>query len=171
MNAVIAWFAQNRVAANLLMVTILVAGALSMHTIKREVFPNVPLNIISISIPYPGASPQQVESAVVAPVERALRSIDSVMNIKSLANQHLGLVSVQAEDGVNRGAFYEDVRSAVNAVRFPANVEQPLFRDLAVELAVGQVTISGDADERTLRTIANRVKNDLLDLDAISNGT
>ena len=77
MNRLIAWFASNSVAANLLMIFVIVAGIASVNGIRQEVFPNVAFDIISVSVPYPGAAPDEVEESLCIPIEEATSTITS----------------------------------------------------------------------------------------------
>lgn len=168
MNAVIAWFAENRVAANLLMVFILVAGALTLPDTRKEVLPNVSLNVITVGVPYPGASPSQVEEAVSSKVERAIQDMDGVKMLYSRSREHGALVTIETQSGADRGAIFEEIKARVNAINFPRDVGDPQIRDVAIKTLVGKVIVYGDADARTLKNIASSIKEDLAEYDSIT---
>ncbi|HEX4976113.1 MAG TPA: efflux RND transporter permease subunit, partial [Pseudomonadales bacterium] len=85
MNRLIAWFAENHVAANLLMLLLVVGGIFSLPNISKEIIPDVSLEMVVISVPYPGASPTEVEKAVLTRVESAIADIEGVKDIESTA--------------------------------------------------------------------------------------
>ena len=86
MDRAIAWFARNGVAANLMMVVILVAGVVTMFRVKVEVFPEFSLDMITVSVEYLGASPEEVEEAVNIRIEEQIQGLDGVKKITSMAN-------------------------------------------------------------------------------------
>ncbi|HSH70018.1 MAG TPA: efflux RND transporter permease subunit, partial [Deferrisomatales bacterium] len=96
----IAWFVHNHVAANLAMVFVVVAGAVSLLTIRQEVFPEIELEMISVSVPYPGASPEQVEEAICTRIEEQIASVDGIKSMSSTAVEGRGSVVVELEKGV-----------------------------------------------------------------------
>jgi len=99
----IAWMVHNPVAANLLMVLLLVGGWLSLQSIKQEVFPDFERDVVSISISYPGASPEEVERGIVLAVEEAVRGVDGVKEVASRAREGYGLVRVEMLTGAPEG--------------------------------------------------------------------
>ena len=86
-KGIIPWFARNRVAANLLMLVLLVGGALMMPAVQREVFPQVDLDMIIVEAIYPGASPEEVEQGVIFAVEEAIRGVENVKRILAVADE------------------------------------------------------------------------------------
>ena len=90
MTRIIDWFARNSVAANLLMVLIIVSGAMSAYSVKQEVFPEFSLDRITISVPYLGAAPAEVEEAVNSRIEEAIQGIDGIKQIISTASEGTG---------------------------------------------------------------------------------
>ena len=97
MDRAIAWFARNGVAANLMMVLILVAGVMTLSRVKVEIFPEFSLDLITISVEYLGASPEEVEEGVNIRIEEEIQGLDGVKKITSMANENMGVVSVELE--------------------------------------------------------------------------
>ena len=95
MNHAIAWFANNHVAANLLMALIVVGGLLSLPRLKQEIFPEIDLPIIRVAVEYPGASPREVEAAICIRIEEQLQGLQGVRRLHSNASEGLGTVSVE----------------------------------------------------------------------------
>lgn len=169
MNGIIAWFAENKVAANLLMVFVILAGIFSLQQTRKEIIPGVSLDIINISIPYPGASPEDVEKSVVSRVESAVYDVDGVRSLESIANEHLGIVNVEVDYGHDPKDVLADIKSRVDGISgFPKDVERPLIKEISLRNLVAHVIVSGPTDERSLKSLAEQVKEDLMSMDTIS---
>ena len=162
MTRIIDWFAHNSVAANLLMVFIIVSGAISAFTVKQEVFPEFSLDRITISVPYLGAAPAEVEEAVNIRLEEAIQGIDGIKQIISTASEGMGSVMIEIELGADVRKVVDDVKSNVDAIdTFPAETEKPIIREMIARRQVIDIAVSGRADEVTLKLIAEQVRDDL----------
>lgn len=169
MNKTIAWFAENRVAANLLMVFILVAGALSLPQIRKETIPTVPLDLIDINVVYPGASPVEVERSVCARIEEAIYDLEGIKELTSTANENVCNVQTEVETGFDTTRLLDDIKTRVDAISsFPTETEKPIIRELTIRNRVNNVIIAGPADAFTLKHLAERVRDDLLALPDIT---
>ncbi len=168
-GGVMGWAAQNHVFANLLMVFLIVGGLFQLTQIKQEVFPEFELDIIIVDLIYPGASPSEVEQGVVLAVEEAVRSVDDVKRITSTAAEGLGRVVVELQTNSDVAQARSDIETAVNRIQsFPADAERPTFTLASNVSEVISLMVYGDIDERELRSVAERVRDDLLDTDEIS---
>ena len=96
-KGIIAWFAANHVAANLLMLFIIVAGLISSFSIRKETQPEFELNLIQVQVPYLGAAPLEVEEGVVIKVEEAIQDINGILKIRSRAREGFGQVTIEVE--------------------------------------------------------------------------
>ena len=162
MTRMIDWIARNSVAANLLIVLIIVSGVIAMLTVKQEVFPEFSLDRITISVPYLGAAPAEVEEAVNVRVEEAIQGIDGIKQIISTASEGMGSVIIELELGADARKVVEDVKGSVDAIdTFPAETEKPIVRELISRRPVIDIAISGRTDEMTLKTLAEQVRDDL----------
>ncbi len=160
----IAWMAQNPVAANLLMILVLVGGLLALTRIKQEVFPEFDLDVIQVSVPYPGASPAEVEQGIVLAVEEAVRGVDGVKRVTSTSAEGLGSVNVELLIGADTDKVLADVKNAVDRITsFPEEAETPTVSALAISVEVISLVISGEQDPRTLQEIAERARERMLD--------
>ncbi len=169
MNSLIRWFSGNHVAANLLMVTILVSGLISARSIKQEVFPEIDMDMISVSVPYLGATPADVEEGVCLIVEDKLQGIDGVKKITSTASEGVGTVMLELERGTDKRKALDDVKAAVDRIiTFPKETEKPIVSLVEQKQQVIDVYIYGKANERTLKLLADRVRDDLLASDTIT---
>ena len=103
----IRWFVRNGVAANLLMIIIVVGGIAAIsNTVKLELFPEFDTDMVTVSVPYPGASPEEVEESIVRRIEERIQDIDGIKKITGSANEGAGIVYVE----VARGHCVDDVR-------------------------------------------------------------
>ena len=151
MKRAVAWFAENRVAANLMMIIILVAGILSAVGIKKEIFPEMSVEMISVSVPYLGASPEEAEEGVCVRVEEAIQGLEGIKKMTSTAAEGAGSVLVEVMPGYDTRKLLDDVKSRVDAIEtFPDQTEKPVIREVVLKRQVIFVGVSGDADEITL---------------------
>lgn len=169
MNSLISWFARNGVVANLLMIVLIGAGVLGIVTVKKEVFPEISVDMISVSVSYRGAAPQEVESGVLLRVEEAVQGIDGVDRVISTANEGVGSVTIEVETGYDIREVLDDVKSAVDAIdTFPEETEQPVIKEITNRMQVINLSVSGDTDELTLKKLGERVRDELLALPEIT---
>ena len=163
------WFARNPVAANLLMVFIIGGGLIGMANVRGEIYPDVADGRVSIQVPYLGAAPEEVETAVCIRVEEAIQGIDGVDEILSSADE--GGCTVIARTAVHTDSrrVLEDVKTRVDAIEtFPQRTEKPIISETRTQLRVVDIAVSGRTDERTLRTVAEQVRDDLVSLPEIT---
>ena len=169
MNRVIAWFANNTVAANLLMAVTLIAGAMSLFSVKQEVFPEFALDLVTVSVEYRGAAPEEVEEAVCVRIEEAIQGIDGVKKMTSNADENFGTVVVELELGADSARVLDDVKSRVDAIdTFPVETEKPVIREITNRRQVVDVAVWGDTDRRTLKRIAENVRDELTTVPGIT---
>ncbi len=169
MSGAIAWFAKNRVAANVLMAIIVAGGLITVLTVKLEVFPEFSLDLITVSVEYRGAAPDEVEQAVCVRVEEAIQGLDDVKQISSQAREGLGVVTIELEQGADVREVLDDVKTRIDAIdTFPEETEKPVIREITNRRQVIDVAVHGDTDERTLRRIAERVRDELSSLPGLT---
>jgi multidrug efflux pump subunit AcrB len=121
----IAWMVHNRVTPNLLMVFLLVGGLFMSTRIKQEVFPEFDLDIVRVSVPYPGASPEEVEQGIVLVVEENVRAIDGVKEVTATAAEGRGTVNIELREGTDSQKVYQEIKQAVDRiVTFPQDAER-----------------------------------------------
>ena len=169
MNGMIDWFARNPVAANLLMAFIIVSGLIGMFNVRGETFPELELDIVSIQVPYLGAAPEEVEEGVNIRIEEAIQGIDGIDQITSTANEGSGTVMVEVALGADTRRVLDDIKTNVDAIEtFPEETEKPIITEVLARFRVVDIAVSGDTDEFTLKSIAERVRDDLAALPGIS---
>ncbi|MEE4350366.1 MAG: efflux RND transporter permease subunit [Pacificimonas sp.] len=165
----IAFMARNGVAANILMIFMLVAGFVSYGQIVQEVFPESSLDAIAVSVVYPGATPEEVEESIVQRVEEAVQAIDGVKEITATASEGVGTVNVELELGTDIARALDDVKSEVDQIQtFPGEAEEPDVRELTTRQSVMRIALFGDVPERTLKETAYQVEDAIAALPEVS---
>jgi len=160
----LAWMANNHVAANVLMLILLIGGVLLAGRIKQEVFPAVELDMVVVQVPYPGASPAEVEQGVLLAIEEAVRGIDGVKEVSATANEGVGVVAVELLLGTNSDRALSDVKSAVDRITsFPQDIERPVISLANTRRQVMSLVVHGNHSESELRAEGERVRQGLLD--------
>ena len=169
MKKLVSWFASNGVVANLLMVVILLGGALAVPQIRKEVFPEFSADQISVSVLYPGAAPEEVEEGICIRIEEAVQSLAGVKRITSTASEGMGIVNVEILEGTDARELLDDVKARVDAIStFPEEAEQPVIQEVVPRYQVINVAVSGPADERTLKQVAEQVRDEVVSLSGIT---
>ena len=170
MKRLIAWWVHNPVAANLLMVGILLAGGLGFLTVEREAFPFFKPNQVEIEVTWPGAAPQEVEEQIILRIEEALKGVDNVYRVYSTASENLARLDVLTYANVDVNAFLDKVKNAVDSVTsLPRDVEniqvrRTIFRDEMARVAVHSAVLT----ERQLVRLAEDLRDELARLPYIS---
>lgn len=168
-SGLLSWFAHNRVAANLLMLLILVGGLLSLLQTRQEVFPDIETGIITVQVPYLGASPEEVEEGVVVRIEEAIAGIEGIQRIRSVAAEGVGTVVAELEDYADERQVLNDIEAAVNRIdTFPQEIERPVISEASNRVQVMSIVLYGDVPERTLKELAERMRDQLTALENIS---
>jgi multidrug efflux pump subunit AcrB len=169
MKGAIAWMARNSVAANLLMLFIVLVGFVSVSTIVQEVFPEASLDAIQIRVPYPGASPEEVEESIVRRIEEQIEAVDGIRRISSVAAENVGVVTAQLRFGENVTRVLDDIKSEVDRITtFPVDAEEPEVAEVTTRRQAIQLAIHGEVPERSLKELAHRMKDDLTSRAGIS---
>lgn len=165
----IAYMAKNSIAANLLMLILIAGGLWTAYTIQKEVFPDFQLDIVEVSVVYPGAAPSEVEKGILMPVEEAVRGIQGIKEITSTAREGSGSVRIELVTGTERMKAFQDIDQAVNRIRtFPDDIEQPEVRLQSEQRDVMEIGLYGDVDIWTLRVLAEQLRTRLLSNEAIT---
>ena len=159
----LAWMAGNSVAANLIMLLFLIGGLLTALNIKQEVFPEFSRDIVSVLIPYPGASPEEVEQGIVLAVEEAVQGLEGVKEVRSTASEGRASIQVEAIEGQNMNRLWQDVESEISRITtFPDEAEEPEVTISAHKRGVMTLALYGAQDELVLREAAEIVRDKLL---------
>ena len=169
-RGLVAWFIANPVAANLLMVLLLVGGALSAMNLRSQVFPTISPGTVVVTTPFPGATPAEVEEGITRRVEEAVLGIDGVKRVTSTASENVGIVTIETASFADRQLVKDDVESAVDRLSDfpPENAEKPVVVAPKPTGDVVTLAIVGDVGEAALRRTAEEIERDLLSQPGIS---
>ena len=164
MEKTIHWFSKNHVAANFVMLLVLLAGFTTWFKLKKEVFPNISLDAVLVQVPFPNATPEEVEDGILLPVEDAIADVDGVKRVTSTAMESMGTVTVEVETGYDVREVMTDVKTQVDAIsNLPEEAEKAIIEEARLDMQVMSVAVSADVDEKTLRQIGEVVRDGLLD--------
>ncbi|HRX70275.1 MAG: efflux RND transporter permease subunit [Gammaproteobacteria bacterium] len=162
-NDLIGIFAQHKVAANLLMVMMILAGVWALAKLNTQFFPNFALDRVTVRVVWTGAAAEDVEESITHPLERELRYLDGLKNLTSTSSNGIASLSLEFEEGSDIGQALDDVKQAVDQVRnLPATAEKPEIVRVIRYDSIARVVISGPSDRTELRHLARRYERELL---------
>ncbi len=159
----LAWMAGNSVAANLIMSVLLVAGLFMGFTVTQEVFPEFSLDMVNISVSYPGASPEEVENGIIRAIEEAVQGLEGVDEIIAVAGEGMASITLEAMEGTDINRLWQEVKSEVDRITtFPEEADDPQISIAGRKREVLTLALYGDASEITMRDLAEQVRDELL---------
>ena len=159
----LAWMTKNTVAANILMWVCLIGGVIGFMNMTKEVFPEFELDLVTISVAYPGASPEDVEQGIVLAVEEAISAIEGIVEVNSTANEGSASVVVEIDESEDAQAVYDKIKQEVDRITtFPGDAEVPNVSLTTRKRGVVTMVVYGDTDELSLRNLAEEVRDGLL---------
>ncbi|MCP5306845.1 MAG: efflux RND transporter permease subunit [Chromatiaceae bacterium] len=163
-NDIIGLFAQHKVAANLLMVVMLLAGTWGLAHLNVQFFPNFEIEMVTVTTAWSGASAEDVERSITVPLEQTLRTTDGLDKMSSTSSQGLSLITLEFPEGTDMGAATDRVEELVNAVRnLPADAEATEVSHVLRYEPVARLLVHGPPDIRELRPLVRRMERELLD--------
>lgn len=165
MFGMVAWFARNAVAANLLMVVAFIGGVLGFNAMEREMFPVVPVAGASITMTWNGASPQDVEEQIITRIEEAVADVDGLERITSVARESFAVVNVRGRDDIDMKVFIDEIKLRVDQIN---NLPQAAFQPQVTRWEQRDwyfgMAIHGDVDQLTLKRVADDVRDDIAEI-------
>jgi multidrug efflux pump subunit AcrB len=169
MKTVIAWFAENHIAANLLLILVVLFGASALLSMPQKSFPDIDVPIITVSVLYLGAAPEEVEQGVCVRIEEELEGVEGVKEIRSAANEGICTVSVELFEDTDKSKALDDVKNRVDAIdTLPTETEKPVINLITSVRSVMDIAITGPNDERALKVLGQRVRDDIAALPSIT---
>ncbi|MEO0495983.1 MAG: efflux RND transporter permease subunit, partial [Pseudomonadota bacterium] len=169
MNGLLKWMALHPVAANLTMLIVLLGGAFFAVNASQTTFPEFELDTVSITVPYVGASPEEVTQSIVRPIEDQLASVDGIDEINATAREGSASISVSFLAGEEITEKLNDVKTEIDRISvFPADAEEPIVVRASSTSRVMEIAIHGDASQDVLAVTAERLKDELALLDSVS---
>ncbi|BCO18445.1 multidrug resistance protein [Alteromonas sp. KC3] len=168
-HGIISWFARNSVAANLMMIFIIIMGIVSYLTIQRQMFPNIEINYINVEATYPGASPQEIEESIFIKVEEALKDVTEIKRTVSRARRGGGAVTLEVDTKAELTDVLDKVKLRVDSIAtFPAGMEPVNVSQVEFQQQVIEMPLVGDLPLSELKLLAKEVEDELLQLGSIS---
>ncbi|MFA0964522.1 efflux RND transporter permease subunit [Roseivirga sp. BDSF3-8] len=165
----IAYMAKNPLVANLLMIILIGGGAWTMYSVQKEVYPQFALDVVEVSVVYPGSAPAEVEQGILMPVEEAIRGVQGIKEISSTAEEGSGRITIELVAGTDRMKAFQDIDQSIARIRtFPDEIEEPEVRLQSRQRSVMEVGLYGNVDIWTLRKLAERLRDRLLNNESIT---
>jgi len=169
MQRIVEWFATNPVAANLLMILIVMGGVVTIPGIRREVLPEMAADAVSITVEYRGAAPAEVESAICIRVEEKLQGIVGIKRVTSTAREGIGTIIAETTMHADMRKVVDDIKTQIDSIdTFPEEAETPEVRRITIAERVVEIALSGDTDDRTLARVGRRVRDEIAALPGIT---
>lgn len=169
LTGIIAWFTRNSVAANLLMFFILLAGFNSYQSINKKMFPEFNPNSIQVRVPHLGAAPEEVEQSVILKIEESLEDIEGIKRITAIANEGMGVVTIELQSGYSMAEKLDEVQMQVDAITtFPAQTEKPIITKQEFKGQVMWLSISGPMERRARQNMAQNIRDEVMALSSVN---
>jgi multidrug efflux pump subunit AcrB len=164
----IAWFARNSVAANLLLIGMIVVGVFSLNTLRKEAFPSLEPNRVTVSVTYDSGDPVLAEEGIAIKIEDALETVSGIKRITSTSNANGTSVMIEKTSSYDLDTLLTDVKTNVDAINnLPTEAEKPVIDKMRRQDHALWVQLYGEADRATLHDLAEQLKTDLLSQSAI----
>ncbi|GAA5524536.1 cobalt-zinc-cadmium resistance protein CzcA [Microbulbifer aestuariivivens] len=158
----IAWMAHNHVTANLLMLVLILGGLVSASQVKKEVFPDFSLDMVTVQVSYPGASPEEVERGVLVAIEQAVQGIAGISEMRGTASEGAATLTLELDEDVDGGKVYQDIQQAIDRIStFPDDIERPQVSLADHQRDVLDLVVHGDVDPQALRAITMQLYEQL----------
>ena len=162
MQGPLSWMIKNPIAANLLMLLLIVGGVMTTPSLDKQFFPTAKINQVSVTMPFPGAGPAEVEEQISVRIEEAIHDLNGIKEIRSTAVQGLGTVMVEATQNYPMQRLTSDIKTRVDAINsFPADAERPIVTEITYRHLMTVVQLSGDLDEYELKELGEALRDDL----------
>ncbi|MCW8877064.1 MAG: efflux RND transporter permease subunit, partial [Kangiellaceae bacterium] len=168
-KGLIAWFTYNPVAANLLMLFIMIGGFISYQMMTKRMQPDIQPNMVTISVPYLGAAPQEVEQGVIIKIEEAIQDVKGIKRINSTAREGVGSVTVELFNDIDLDDALNEIKIQVDSIAtFPGETEKPVISKVEFTQGVVWLSVFGEMDQRTRQSIAQEVRDDIMKLPEVN---
>jgi multidrug efflux pump subunit AcrB len=162
MRRVLEAFAGNTVFANIVLMLIFLSGTLAVKSMIREIFPEFSLDMISISVPYPGADPEEVEEGISQKIEEALETVDGIKQYTTKSSENVSQTQIEVKENYDVSDVLDRVRSKVDGIStFPVDAEKPIISEIILKESVAVIYLAGKMSERRLKELAERFKDEL----------
>lgn len=168
-KGLIAWFARNSVAANLLMIFIIVGGLLTANTISKQMFPQFKINWLEFRAIYPGAAPQEVEEGITIKIEEALETVQGLERVITYSNRNASSGYFRVDDDYDPQVVLEEVKSQIDAISsFPDGMERPTVERIKYRQEVMWMSLYGDLSPKELKVLGKKIHDEIQQLPLIN---
>jgi len=168
-TGIIAWFARNSVAANLMMLFIIIGGLLMALSIRKQMFPLVETNWINISVSYPGAAPQEVEEGITIKIEEALNSVEGLKRVISYSNRSYSEAWIEVDTDYMTQEVLDEVKLQVDAISsFPEGMERPVVKRDKFRQEVMYISLYGDMPRQYIKDLGKEIHDEIRDLGIVN---
>ena len=158
----LSWFIRNPIAANLLMVLLIIGGFMTVPSLDKQFFPTPEINQVSVTMPFPGAGPAEVEEQICIRVEEAIHDLTGIKEIRSIAQQGMGTILIEAAQDYPVQRLTADIKTRVDAIdTFPSDAERPVVTELTYRHLMAVVALAGDLDEYELKELGETLRDEL----------
>lgn len=162
---------KNSLFVNLLSIFFIIVGALAVLNLNKEVFPNVPFDLAMVRVAYPGATAEDVEKLVTTPIEKELKEVDDIDEIRSISSDNISTIYIKMNPGAkDKNKIVNDIQRSVDKVRdLPSDAEDPIVEEINMKvIPIIEVAISGDIDEFRLQEYAESLEDIALSLPEVA---
>ena len=158
----LSWFIRNPIAANLLMVLLIMGGFMTVPSLDKQFFPTPEINQVSVTMPFPGAGPAEVEEQICIRVEEAIHDLTGIKEIRSIAQQGMGTILIEATQDYPVQRLTADIKTRVDAIdTFPSDAERPVVTELTYRHLMAVVALAGDLDAYELKELGETLRDEL----------
>ena len=158
----LSWFIRNPIAANLLMVLLIIGGFMTVPSLDKQFFPTPEINQVSVTMPFPGAGPAEVEEQICIRVEEAIHDLTGIKEIRSIAQQGMGTILIEATQDYPVQRLTADIKTRVDAIdTFPSDAERPVVTELTYRHLMAVVALAGDLDAYELKELGETLRDEL----------
>lgn len=172
MKEIIATYARNTVFANILLVLIILSGIIASATMIREFFPEFSLDIITVTVAYPGANPEEVEEGISRKIESSIEGLEGIKQFTTRSNENISVTTIEVKEDYDVDRVLDKIRSNVDGIdTFPVDAEKPIITNLTLKDSVMIFALSGNMSERRLKEWAEVTKDEILLLPEVSQVT
>ena len=169
MRRVMASFARNTVFANIVLALLFLAGGIAVNNMIKENFPEFSLDMITVSVPYPGADPEEVEEGISRKIEEVIEEIEGIKQYTTQSGENLGTTLIEVKENYDVDTVLDKVRTKINAIStFPTDAERPVIAELVLKDPVVLLYLSGNMSERRIKEWAEKVKDQIQQLPEVS---
>ena len=172
MRQIIAAFARNTVFANILTIAALLTGVVSAVTMVREMFPEMNIEVVTVSVMYPGADPEEVEEGICRKIEEAIDGLEGIKKYTTTSQENVGTAAIELIEGYDVSKAKDDIKTRIDAIStFPVDAERPIVNELTFREEVLSLALSGPLEVRTMKEWAERIKDEIRMLPGVTQAT